>query len=1093
VLVLGLLFGSAGAAQAAPAPQQAQLQAQANQIFSEGLALQNAGDLEAAFERFGRALPLYRQIGDRAGEARTLSSLGLVLQAVSQFERALELHQQALTIRRAIGDRPGEGATLNNIGTVLHALSRQPEALEAFNQSLAIRLELRDALGYARTLGNIGGVYQALDRYPEALERFEAALELYRQLGDRAGQGVALNNVGSVLQQLSRFEQAEEVLLQALELNRALGNRVGEGFSLHNLALAAASRGGYPRAIELNNQALAIRRALGDRLGEGQTLGNLGTIYQRLGQYPKALELFEQTLAIRRAIGNRRGEGQTLANIAALYATSAQYPQALETGHQALAILRQVGDRAAEAVALSNVGFTYYNVGDFDRAFQYLNDAYEVQRQIGDLAGTAETLSKIGAAYTRMGQHDKAQELHAKALEVQRQIGDRMGEAFTLNQLGVVEWARRDFARAADYFNQSPALYRDLGDRTSEGRLLGNLGSTYKALGEYPRALELLEQALARERELDDRAAEVDTLSHIGNVHQLRGEVREALAAYRQSINVTEGLRTSARLEELKASLAAGSIGVYQLAALLLSGQQQHREAFELGERARARGLLDQLGNARLEIGTGGSPLVQREQELRAELAALEQRLRDERGRPPAAQSSEAIQALAADLAARQRAYEEVRTQLQLANPEYASLTSVAPLSLPEVQALLDDSTTLVSYFVTSDKILASVITRTTFESVELPVSAAELVATIQELRDFPTTSGPPPGSLSRLHAWLIAPLQAKLRTPLLGIIPHGPLHYLPFAALTDGQRFLADEYALFALPSASVLRFVQQKRKTGPPSVLAFAQAQPPGLPALGFADREVRAIAGLFGAQPTAGQAATESAFVAEAPKRSLLHLAAHGQLNEGNPLFSRIVLGPDGKNDGGLEVHEVYRLDLAAADLVVLSACQTILGAQSAGDDIVGLNRAFIYAGAPTVVSSLWTVDDEATGRLMEAFYAHLKQGLGKAAALRQAQLEMRQQFPHPYYWAAFVLTGDPGPPPTRAQLAAAATPTAAPLATAPPTASPAPAATPTRVEPHSPEAAPGGFGPAVLAVLALAGGLGSAAWWLRARRGRSGSAR
>jgi CHAT domain-containing protein len=121
---------------------------------------------------------------------------------------------------------------------------------------------------------------------------------------------------------------------------------------------------------------------------------------------------------------------------------------------------------------------------------------------------------------------------------------------------------------------------------------------------------------------------------------------------------------------------------------------------------------------------------------------------------------------------------------------------------------------------------------------------------------------------------------------------------------------------------------------------------------------------------------------------------------------------MLAPDTRNDGNLEVHEIYGLDLARADLVVLSACQTQLGAQSAGDDVVGLNRAFIYAGAPTVVASLWTVDDEATGSFMTAFYKHLRQGQGKAAALRQAQLETRERYPHPYYWAAFVLTGDPG---------------------------------------------------------------------------------
>jgi CHAT domain-containing protein len=193
----------------------------------------------------------------------------------------------------------------------------------------------------------------------------------------------------------------------------------------------------------------------------------------------------------------------------------------------------------------------------------------------------------------------------------------------------------------------------------------------------------------------------------------------------------------------------------------------------------------------------------------------------------------------------------------------------------------------------------------------------------------------------------------------------------------------------------------------------VALAEPQAPGLPVLSHAEQEARTVAGLFNTQALVGAAATESALAARVPQAGLLHLAAHGQLNQLSPLFSRIVLAPDEKNDGNLEVHELYGLDLAQTDLVVLSACNTQLGSQSLGDDLVGLTRAFMYAGAPSVVASLWSVDDEATELLMRAFYTKLQQGRGKAQALREAQQDLRQQLPHPYYWAAFVLTGDPGP--------------------------------------------------------------------------------
>ena len=159
--------------------------------------------------------------------------------------------------------------------------------------------------------------------------------------------------------------------------------------------------------------------------------------------------------------------------------------------------------------------------------------------------------------------------------------------------------------------------------------------------------------------------------------------------------------------------------------------------------------------------------------------------------------------------------------------------------------------------------------------------------------------------------------------------------------------------------------------------------------------------------------GAAATESAVFSQAGKAEILHLAAHGKFNQHNPLFSTLYLAADDQHDGRLEVHDIYSLDLTeATNLVVLSACQTQLGELSKGDEIVGLNRAFLYAGTPSVMATLWSVDDKVTGLLMERFYTHLRSGMTKSQALQQAQMDVRAEYPHPYYWAAFVLTGDGG---------------------------------------------------------------------------------
>jgi CHAT domain-containing protein len=189
-------------------------------------------------------------------------------------------------------------------------------------------------------------------------------------------------------------------------------------------------------------------------------------------------------------------------------------------------------------------------------------------------------------------------------------------------------------------------------------------------------------------------------------------------------------------------------------------------------------------------------------------------------------------------------------------------------------------------------------------------------------------------------------------------------------------------------------------------------SQSRAEGQPVLSYADKEAAGVAKLYHTLPLPTGRATKAEFIKRAPDYNIVHIAAHAELNTNSPLFSRILLSPDSGESGAIEVREVYGMDLARTNLVVLSACRTQLGTHSNGDDVVGLNRAFIYAGASSVIASLWTVDDEATSLLMTAFYSHLKQGMSKAAALQAAQAATRKKYAHPYYWASFVLSGDPG---------------------------------------------------------------------------------
>jgi CHAT domain-containing protein/SpoVK/Ycf46/Vps4 family AAA+-type ATPase/Tfp pilus assembly protein PilF len=936
--------------------QEGDSQARACAIFKQGVALVKAGQLEAGLLRFEAALQLFRAASDRLGEGSTLSSIGRVYEDLRKDEQALTSYQQALAIFQEIGNQPMVGTILHVIGLVCDNLGRLEQALDSYQQALAIAREIGDREGEGRTLRNLvrvylqlGQVYQALGQYRQALDYLEQALAIAREIGDQEKEGTTLNNIGQVYE----------------------------------------AQGEYHWALNCYRQALAIQQEIGDRLGEGSTLNNMGVIYQTLGEYQQALENLQQSLAIHRDINYRAKQGRTFYNIGLVYNVLGQDEQALSYYQQALTMMRESGDREGEGAAFCYIGMLYGLQGQHQQALDYHQQALSIFQEIGNRAWEGKLFAGIGADYKRMGQYQQARESLQQALKISQEIGDQGGEAGTLF-----------------------------------------------LLGESERNLDYLQQALGIFQEIGDQGGEWQTLARIGFLYEIQGDTARAIDFYKQAIEVKEDIQGNLKIEELKLSFAE-QIDVYECLIGLLCSQrrdQDMREAFRYMERSRARAFLDQVANNPLDFRTGADPkLLQQEETLKAQITALRTQLSNLlkqegslkhqirtlhtqlvqlRSHPSNQLDTEAIAAVQKQLDACEKEYSQLLTQLKLTSPEVASLVSVDVATLQEIQGLLDPDTTLVEYFVTEGIILVYIITHRAFVVFPLDLRREDLTKKIEAFRRFTNLKNPHPKSLQQLHEWLITPLKKYLTTSHLTIVPHGILHYLPFAALTDGQRYLCDDYTIITLPCASVLRFLPEKRKPSTGTLLALGNpttTEP--LPALHYAQQEAHTIAQLYNTEALVGAAATQTALFSKARSAEILHIAAHGKYNRHNPLFSTLYLAPDDQDDGRLEVHDIYTLDLTlATNLVVLSACQTQLGELSKGDEVVGLTRAFLYAGTPSVMASLWSVDDKVTGLLMERFYTYLRSGMTKAQALRMAQMEVRAEYPHPYYWAAFVLTGD-----------------------------------------------------------------------------------
>jgi hypothetical protein len=439
---------------------------------------------------------------------------------------------------------------------------------------------------------------------------------------------------------------------------------------------------------------------------------------------------------------------------------------------------------------------------------------------------------------------------------------------------------------------------------------------------------------------------------------------------------------------------------------------------FNYTEQYKAQALLELLGT-RVETKKGRERLLLAKNEG---LAPSESAMADTDDAPSGMR----------DLSIEQSHYTKLPEDTSIAQHLVPSFERAISCDAGQIQEIAADFT-FVSYRISEKGSLAVVLSRDAIESVELPVSTTTLHEAIEKFRDglglkqgmnrdlnieFEGVPGKESAHRERLlketseSLWdfLIEPVRPHLRNELLCICPDGILNYLPFEALAKNGRYLVQDFSVVYAPSATVLKYCMDRERTQRGSVLALGN---PNLQNPAFrlinAEDEVESLRQFFPrAGVFVGNDANERTVIKSGPDYDVLHFACHSELNLEQPMLTALRLSPDEQNDGYLHAGEIFDLDLEAS-LVVLSACNTGLGAMHSGNELMGLTRSFLYAGASSIVASLWTVDDRSTAQLMRAFYRNLAT-MNKAEALRQAKLETLQECPSPFHWAAFCLQGD-----------------------------------------------------------------------------------
>ena len=846
--------------------------------------------------------------------------------------------------------------------------------------------------------------------YQKALPLSERAVELAEPLGDRPALGRALNALGRARWGRGQYDGAIAVYDRAWKLFRELGDDNGEAEVLLRIGETRFSQGRYPEALAQYDLALAANARMPEpsRVREGSIRSNIGVALRFLGRYDEAAAAIEHALAIARDIGDERLVGQSLVFLGITNRARAEYQKAIDAYSEAIAIRNRLNDRRGVAQAMGNLGNVYHELGEFEKAIESQTRSLTIAKEVGYTAQVGFSTNNLAAVLASLGRD--ALPRYEEALAVWRQI-DRQAEiARTLREIGVHRFfARGDAAGARSALEESLAIARRLRDVEAEGRSVLELGGIELASGNVDLALARFEEGLAIARELGSPYLEFELLSERGRGRLLSGDRDGAIADLRRSAAIVNDFRARVTSDESKVALVDRRQGVFRDLAMALLAADRPIEALEAAESGRARAFADVLHSRLVRPKPADRGVLD---DLRAEAA------RPGAGAPIAAGGSRAGVSSA------------LLDRLRQQNEELASLVTADSAGIGEIRATaarLD--ATIVEYLVTPDALLAWVVSpngevrsaRTSVTAARLTELARELLGAL-DVGDAAALRGreTPPG-LRELHRLVIQPVAQWLpRTAgaSVVVVPHGALSQVPFAALEDAQGVpLVSRYTLSMSPSASVFRYTATKRRgsvRGRSAVVFSAPATPSeaGLATLpGSLDEGGRVAERLAAFKPAllTGARATEQLAKNGLADAAFIHFATHGLVSEIRPADSSIVLTPGAAQDGYLRASEIYGLELTA-DLVVLSGCSTARG-RTTGDGVFGLPRAFIYAGTPSVVASLWDISDRATVFLMDRFYAELLRTGNKAGALRAAQLATRARYPHPALWSPFILIGEP----------------------------------------------------------------------------------
>ncbi|HYG09900.1 MAG TPA: CHAT domain-containing protein [Pyrinomonadaceae bacterium] len=815
-------------------------------------ALKIAGTYEVKLEAVRAPTP--------ADESRFAAEGALAMgQGEKSKETAEARFKESLQFWRKAEDPAGEAQALRGLANLYRLAGESTNAVKQYESALAIHRELKDREGEAHTLLKLG---QAAGSPQQAVGYYEQAIPVFREIKDRQGEANTLYSAGFAMARMGKMREALKFYQDALPIMRAENNRPGEGQTLNAMGGAHDVLGNYSEAIALYSQAEAIRREIGDQLGLAVVINNMGVVYDNWGDWQNARKSYDEALAI---YISRLNEGLKSCG--------------KETSEQTVRACN------AAASALDNIGEIYNSLGDPQTALAKFAESLPIRDALAQKRGQGLTRMRICYSNYLLGKPAEALTHCEQAVQFLTAVKDDYWLSTTHMFMGMSHTALNEREKALGYYRQALQTFESIGNRRGLAITLDKMGEVYALAGDAKNAFESYNRALQIWRQVKDPDGETITLYHIARAERDRGNLAEAHERVENALAIVESQRVRVSSERLRSSYFATKLNYYELdidLKMQLAGKQGNAQladaAFVVNERARARSLIEILSEARVGGSEQSDPklseLLRNKQAVQRKLDA---KALTQTELLSGKHTEQEAAALAGEIDRLVTEYNELEARIREQRPQYANLVDPRPLTLKEIQQLLDDQTLLLEYALGDERSYLWAVTRTGIKSYTLP-PRAEIEKKAARVKQLLTSRQPVPGetteqrrarllqaeesdalyweAAAELSRTILAPVAAQLGDKHLMIVPDGELQYLPFSALPNpvppavadadaavthhrksepdlrgeanaiNGRFspLIMSHKIASLPSASTLSVLQRKAEGRQPARKAIA-----------------------------------------------------------------------------------------------------------------------------------------------------------------------------------------------------------------------------------------------------------------------------